>query len=81
MPSLDNITLNPMLRIAAPWYRWRQWMGECVDCYRLRHERSTEHKLIQALVGHNDVKNTMRYPHVKSRKWEKFVRPFKQLNL
>jgi site-specific recombinase XerD len=35
------------------------------------HEAGTVIQLIQALLGHNDLKTTLRYPHVSSRTLEK----------
>lgn len=45
------------------------------------HERGTDIKLIQELLGHNDIQTTMRYTHVSTRKLEAIISPFDQLNL
>ena len=45
------------------------------------HERGTDIKLIQELLGHNDIKTTLRYTHVSNRTLENIVSPFDQLNL
>jgi site-specific recombinase XerD len=45
------------------------------------HERGTDIKLIQELLGHNDIKTTLRYVHVSNRTIENIVSPFDQLNL
>jgi integrase/recombinase XerD len=45
------------------------------------HERGTDIKLIQELLGHNDIKTTLRYVHVSNQTLEKIVSPFDQLNL
>lgn len=45
------------------------------------HERGTDIKLIQELLGHNDLKTTLRYTHVSNLTLEKIASPFDQLNL
>ncbi|MFQ3608128.1 MAG: tyrosine-type recombinase/integrase [Chloroherpetonaceae bacterium] len=45
------------------------------------HERGTDIKLIQELLGHNDLKTTLRYTHVSNRTLQNIVSPFDQLNL
>lgn len=45
------------------------------------HERGTDIKLIQELLGHNDLKTTLRYTHVSNRTLENIVSPFDQLKL
>ena len=45
------------------------------------HERGTDIKLIQELLGLNDIKTTLRYTHVSNRTLEKIVSPFDQLKI
>jgi integrase/recombinase XerD len=45
------------------------------------HERGTDIKLIQELLGHNDIQTTLRYTHVSNLTIEKVISPFDQLNL
>jgi integrase/recombinase XerD len=45
------------------------------------HERGTDIKIIQELLGHNDIQTTLRYTHVSNLTLEKVVSPFDQLNL
>jgi site-specific recombinase XerD len=45
------------------------------------HERGTDIKLIQELLGHNDIKTTLRYTHVSSRTLEKIESPFDKLKI
>lgn len=45
------------------------------------HERGTDIKLIQELLGHNDIKTTLRYTHVSNRTLAKVESPFDKLNI
>jgi len=45
------------------------------------HEAGTDIKLIQELLGHNDIKTTLRYTHVSNRTLESIKSPFDTLNL
>ncbi len=45
------------------------------------HKRNIEIKLIQELLGHNDIKTTLRYTHVSRRTIENIQSPFDNLNL
>ncbi len=45
------------------------------------HEAGTDIKLIQELLGHNDIKTTLRYTHVSKRTLENIKSPFDSLKL
>lgn len=45
------------------------------------HEAGTDIKLIQELLGHNDIKTTLRYTHVSNRTLANIKSPFDSLNL
>jgi integrase/recombinase XerD len=45
------------------------------------HESGTDIKLIQELLGHNDLKTTLRYTHVSTRTLTNIQSPFDKLNL
>ena len=45
------------------------------------HESGTDIKLIQELLGHNDIQTTLRYTHVSKRTLEGIKSPFDALNL
>ncbi len=45
------------------------------------HEAGTDIRLIQELLGHNDIKTTLRYTHVSNRTLESIKSPFDYLNL
>lgn len=45
------------------------------------HERGTDIKLIQELLGHNDIKTTLRYTHVSTRAIQNIKSPFDDLKI
>jgi hypothetical protein len=81
MPSLDNINLKPMVRFGVLCQQWGQWMGGCFDWYALLHNWTIDRKPIQALLGHNDLKTTMRYLRTTNRNLLKIISPPDDLNL
>lgn len=63
-------------------------IGQQVTFHSLRHsyathlhERGTDIKLIQELLGHNNIKTTMRYTHVSNFSLRQVKSPFDSLNL
>ncbi|CAN5920774.1 site-specific integrase [soil metagenome] len=63
-------------------------MLQPVTFHRLRHsyathlpERGTDIKLIQKLLGHQDIKTTLRFTHVSNRTLEKIQSPFDDLKI
>jgi site-specific recombinase XerD len=45
------------------------------------HEAGTDIKLIQELLGHNDIRTTLRYTHISNRTLDNIKSPFDSLNL
>jgi hypothetical protein len=82
MVSLDNMTTRPLLRLDdALCHRLGQWIGGYVDRCRTLQAGGTDVKLIQLLLGQNDIETAMRYARLRSRCLEKIGSRFDWLNL